>query len=402
MYITQRTRSTGFEILRNLEEIADHCTICHRCLAKCPVKIDSGDISIESREILKIMHFKHTPVSTRITLGYLADKRPLANRLTRPFLLNAGTLFQRTGATLISPVTGIPPLSKIRSVQVLNSRMPWPDLTTLRSHVPMTQKNQALILEPFQNAVSTVFYFPGCGSERLYSRISRAALTILLSNNHRVILPPPFLCCGYPFLVNARTRKYEELVLKNIIVLTQIREMFNDLIFDAVVVSCGTCMESLERLDAARIFDAPVTDVSEYVLKGWHFSDVPESACLYHAPCHDSLKDRGTALLKSEGFDVTPVPHCCSQAGTLALSRPDISHNMLVRKQEALFLPKRSSGNTPVKLLTNCPSCVQGLGRLTGVKPVHLAEELAMALGGPQWKARPVREWTASMEMVTF
>ncbi len=93
----------------------------------------------------------------------------------------------------------------------------------------MTLKNQALVLEPQQEAVSTVFYFPGCGSERLFSRISRAAIYILLSQHHRVILPPPFLCCGYPFQVNAQTRKYKELVLKNIMVLTQIREMFNDL-----------------------------------------------------------------------------------------------------------------------------------------------------------------------------
>jgi Fe-S oxidoreductase len=402
LYITQRTRSTGFQMLRNLEEIADHCTICHRCLARCPVKIDSGNITIESREILKNMHFKHTPVSTRITLGYLADKRPLTNRMTRPLLLNAGTLFQRTGAALMSPVTGILPFSKIRSAQVLQSKMPWPDLTTLRAHVPMTLKNQALVLEPKQNAVSTVFYFPGCGSERLFSRISRAAIYILLSQHHRVILPPPFLCCGYPFLVNARTRKYEELVLKNIMVLTQMREMFNDLSFDAVVVSCGTCMESLGKLDVARIFDGPVTDVSEYVLKDWHFSDVPASACLYHAPCHDSLKDRGTALLKNQGLAVTPVPHCCSQAGTMALSRPDISHNMLVRKQEALAFSDRFNRSAPIKILTNCPSSVQGLGRLNGVKPVHLAEELAMAMGGPQWKEKPLHEWTASVEMVTF
>ncbi len=402
LYITQRTRSTGFQMLRHLEEIADHCTICHRCLARCPVKIDSGNITIESREILKTMDFKHTPVSTRITLGYLADKRPMTNRVTRPFLLNAGTLFQRTGAALMSQVTGIFPFSKIRSVQVLQSKMPWPDITTLRAHVPMTLKNQALVLEPEQKAVSTVFYFPGCGSERLFSRISRAAIYILLSQHHRVILPPPFLCCGYPFQVNAQTRKYKELVLKNIMVLTQIREMFNDLTFDAVVVSCGTCMESLGQLDAARIFDGPVIDVSEYVMKGWDGSDLPESACLYHAPCHDSLKDRGTALLKVKGFDVTPVPHCCSQAGTLALSRPDISHNMLVRKQEALALPDRFNGRAPIKILTNCPSCIQGLGRLNRVKPVHLAEELAMAMGGSQWKEKPLHEWTASVEKVTF
>ena len=55
LYITQRTQSTGFQVLKNLEEIADHCTICHRCMIKCPVNIDSGNIAIEARTILKNM-----------------------------------------------------------------------------------------------------------------------------------------------------------------------------------------------------------------------------------------------------------------------------------------------------------------------------------------------------------
>jgi Fe-S oxidoreductase len=287
-------------------------------------------------------------------------------------------------------------------MQLVRSKMPWPDLTTLRSAVPMTLKNQAMLLEPLEPAVSTVFYFPGCGSERIYSRVSRAALFILLSGNHRVILPPPFLCCGYPFLVNAMTRKHEELSLKNIIVLTQVREMFNDLTFDAVVVSCGTCMESLARLDAAQIFDSPVQDVSEYVLTHSPQPLSQGSPCFYHAPCHDSLKDTGAALLQTHGFQVTPVPHCCSQAGTLALSRPDISHHMLVRKQVALALSEGVITETRPKILTNCPSCLQGLGRLAGVRPVHLAEALAMAMGGEHWKTRHLDEWTDSVEKVTF
>ncbi|MEX1299039.1 MAG: DUF3683 domain-containing protein [Desulfotignum sp.] len=402
LYITQRTRSTGFQILKNLEEIADHCTICHRCLTRCPVNIDSGDITIESREILKNMQFKHTPLSTRTTLGYLADKRPLANRLTRPWLLGAGTFVQRVGAGLLSPVAGSRPFSRNRTMQLVRSKMPWPDVTTLRSAVPMTLKNQAMILEPRKPAVSTVFYFPGCGSERIYSRVSRAALFILLSGNHRVILPPPFLCCGYPFLVNAMTRKHEELVLKNIIVLTQIREMFNDLTFDAVVVSCGTCMESLARLDAAQIFGSLVQDVSEYVLEKSPQPLSHGSLCFYHAPCHDSLKNRGTALLETHGFQVTPVPHCCSQAGTLALSRPDISHHMLVRKQKALALADGFITETAPRILTNCPSCLQGLGRLAGVTPVHLAETLAVAQGGDQWQKQDLAGLTDAVEKVTF
>jgi FAD/FMN-containing dehydrogenase/Fe-S oxidoreductase len=399
LYITQRTQATGFQILKNMEQIADHCTVCHRCLLKCPVNIDAGQISIEARKILKTMAFSHTSLATRTTLAYLAEKRPLVNRLARPWLLGAGTFLQRSAARLLSPLAKTEPFAHSRPMQLVRTRMPKPDRSTLRAVVPLTHKNQALVMEPLETAVATVFYFPGCGSERIYSRISRAVLFLLLSQNLRVILPPPFLCCGYPFKVNADTRKSADLALKNIIVLTRIRDMFHDLRFDAVLVSCGTCMESLVELDAGQIFDCPVEDVAGYVLDLQDDLLNPRESYAYHAPCHDSLKNQGLTLLKTHGFQVDPIPFCCSEAGTLALSRPDISHNMLVRKQTFLNTFKKQANR---KILTHCPSCLQGLGRLPNVIPVHLAQELALLTGGEKWQQKTFRDLTAACDKVTF
>ena len=52
----------------------------------------------------------------------------------------------------------------------------------------------------------------------------------------------------------------------------------------------------------------------------------------YHTPCHDSLRGEGVTLLKRLIADVSRQPHCCSEAGTLSLSRPDITRAMLQRK----------------------------------------------------------------------
>ncbi|MCA1792991.1 MAG: DUF3683 domain-containing protein [Desulfobacteraceae bacterium] len=398
LYITQRTQSTGFKILKNLEQIADHCTICHRCFVKCPVNIDTGNISIEERNILKTMRFSHTPLSTRMTLAYLSEKRPLANRLVRPVLLGTGAFLQRNTARLLSPLARTDAFARTRGMQLLRTKIARPDAGTLRAVLPVTGKNQALVLEPLASPVSTVFYFPGCGSERLFSRISMAAIHLLLGQNHRIILPPPFLCCGYPFKVNAQTRQYQQIFLKNIIVFTQIRDMFHDLDFDACLVSCGTCMESLVQLDVQQIFDCAVTDISEYVLQHWNISAASHQSYLYHAPCHDSLKDAAPGLLEKQGIQVTPVPFCCSEAGTMALSRPDISHSMLIRKQTALTPVQKGEKKT---ILTNCPSCLQGLGRQPHLIPVHLAEELAMLMGKTQGQST-LKEKTASCEIVTF
>jgi len=52
LFDAQRERSTDFALLRWLEEVADHCTICHKCLKPCPVDIDTGEVSVLEREIL--------------------------------------------------------------------------------------------------------------------------------------------------------------------------------------------------------------------------------------------------------------------------------------------------------------------------------------------------------------
>ncbi|MDD9304966.1 MAG: DUF3683 domain-containing protein [Desulfobacter sp.] len=399
LYITQRTQSTGFKVLKNLEQIADHCTICHRCLDKCPVNIDSGAISIQERDILKKMNFKHTPLSTRLSLTYLSTKDKTLNPVYRAGLLSAGGMLQRAGTTLVKPLSMISPLNKTRTFQLLRTPVSKTGFTTLRSHLPSSGRNQAIMLEPMGNEISTVFYFPGCGSERMFSRISMASIYLLVSCGHRVILPPPYLCCGYPLRVNAQKEAFDKVFLENIIIFSQIRDMFHDLEFSACLVSCGTCMESLAELGANDVFGCQIKDVSGYVIeKGLK---VPRTdACLYHAPCHDSLKDQGKDILSNSGVKIRQLPYCCSEAGTMALSRPDISHAMLLRKKNALARVNNEKSKR-IKILTNCPSCVQGLGRQKDLVPVHIAEELACLIGGPDW-ADQLGEKLIHPEVVTF
>lgn len=130
-------------------------------------------------------------------------------------------------------------------------------------------------------------------------------------------------------------------------------------------------------------------DSASYLLeKGVTFSG--SGTALYHAPCHDSLGGKALDTLKKlGGFDtIKPVPHCCSEAGTLALSRPDITDAMLHRKRDAIreVLGDKKSE----RMLTNCPSCVQGLGRNLdlGIEPQHIIVALAEKLSGTGWKAQ--------------
>ncbi|MFH2058634.1 MAG: DUF3683 domain-containing protein [Pseudomonadota bacterium] len=411
LYVTQRNQSTAFNVLKNIEQIADHCTICHKCFDQCPVNIDSGVISIDERNILDKMGFKKKPLATQATLTYLENKNPTINKILQTTLLGVGATLQRSASKLVSGV--IKEGDSRWPLSLLKTPVAKQDLQTLRSILPETNQTQALVIEPEQEVRSTILYFPGCGSERVFSQISKAALFLLLKNQNRVILPPPYLCCGYPFQVNAKKQAYDTIVLKNTIIFSRIKEMFSDLTFDGCIVSCGTCMESLKKIEVDKILGCQVKDISQYIIdqdpdEGLDFS--LDQSYLYHQPCHDSLQNKALGLFGRllKDHRVSSIPFCCSEAGTMALSRPDISHAMLDRKRKAVeHVLKNDSfpvrNKVSIKVLTNCPSCLQGLGRLEsqGIKPVHLAVELAQLIGGKEWE-KELKTYLTRYEKVPF
>jgi Fe-S oxidoreductase len=150
------------------------------------------------------------------------------------------------------------------------------------------------------------------------------------------------------------------------------------------VVTCGTCREGLGGMNTQDLFGR-IVDVAAYLAESGLKLDGADEA-LYHAPCHDSLEGKAAQVLAQIGGfgDITAVPHCCSEAGTLSLSRPDITHAMLLRKRESLA--EAGAGKGAV-VLTNCPSCLQGLGRSRAlIAPKHIAIALAERHSGQDWK----------------
>ncbi|MBU1169850.1 MAG: FAD/FMN-binding oxidoreductase [Proteobacteria bacterium] len=384
LYDVLRSHSTRFKHLKQLEDIADHCTVCHKCLAPCPVSIDTGSVSILERNILSAKKFKHTSMATRLSLRYLQSQSKIINATFRKVVLTWGGNAQRLGHKLTRPLEQYRQIKDLYVMQMLKSPLPKPSETTLRDLLPACQNNQALVINPPGNSDTSVFYFPGCGSERLFSDISKASIYILLKAGIQVVLPPPFLCCGFPLKVNAKVDQHDRITLKNTIIFSQIREMLNYINFSACIISCGTCREALMEVDAENIFKSPITDISAFVLENG-LKVKGEGQFLYHAPCHDSLQGKAVDILKSRaGYSVTPTPHCCSESGTMPLSRPDISNAMLDRKRRTL---QAAVGNSPKVILTNCPACIQGLGRNmdTGAIPRHMAVELALKTGGNNW-----------------
>jgi D-lactate dehydrogenase (cytochrome) len=84
------------------------------------------------------------------------------------------------------------------------------------------------------------------------------------------------------------------------------------------------------------------------------------------------------------------------------MSRPDIAYNMLDKKTLAVKEALHGRVNGGV-MLTNCPSCLQGLGRnaALGVKPRHMAVEMARRAGGKNWE-KELKVMLSSAEAINF
>jgi Fe-S oxidoreductase len=84
---------------------------------------------------------------------------------------------------------------------------------------------------------------------------------------------------------------------------------------------------------------------------------------------------------------------CCGESGTLALTRPDVSTQVRFRKEEEVrsaATSLRAAGAGQIKILTSCPSCLQGLKRYNAdadVDAEYIVVEIARHLLGPNWMA---------------
>jgi hypothetical protein len=169
-----------------------------------------------------------------------------------------------------------------------------------------------------------------------------------------------------------------------------------------VVVSCGTCYDQLQGYTFEDIFPGcRIIDIHEFLLeKGITLGDASQGAYLYHDPCHSPMKlqDPMKTVKALVGPQVRKSERCCGESGTLGVTRPDVSTQVRFRKEEELRRDEaalRASGavqpDADVKILTSCPSCLQGLQRYEGdlqnglLEADYIVVEMARQILGPAW-----------------
>src|SRR5258708_27343300 len=241
-----------------------------------------------------------------------------------------------------------------------------------------------------------VFYFPGCGSERLFSQVGLATQAMLYHVGAQTVLPPGYLCCGYPQTAAGNHDAGQKITTANRVLFHRVANTLNYLDIKTVIVSCGTCMDQLQKYEFDRIFPGcRLLDIHEYLMeKGIRLEGVAGVRYMYHDPCHTPMKTYAPLSLVNQlmGAPVALNERCCGESGTLAVSRPDISTQVRFRKEEEMAkgaAKLRADGfEGEVKVLTSCPSCLQGLARFdadAGTRADYVVVEIAKTLLGPNW-----------------
>ena len=417
LYEEQTRRGVSINHFDEMNDIADHCTVCHKCLAPCPVDIDFGDVSMNLRRILRAQGKKKFSPGTATSMAFLNAKDPRAIKVMRKTMIEWGFGAQRMANDVAmkfakpkqlraqpqSTTGATKPVEQV--IHFVNRKLPGKKLLpakTTRALLGVENAQYVPIIRDHRKTTDeddAVFYFPGCGSERLFSQVGLATIAMLFDSGSKTVLPPGYLCCGYPQASVGDESKSKQITAENRVLFHRIANTLNYLDIKTVVVSCGTCMDQLLKYEFERIFPGcRLVDIHEYLMeKGYKLDGVTGVQYLYHDPCHSPMKTYDPMSVSKEllGDSVTLSDRCCGESGTFAVSRPDIANQVRSRKLQELnqsvatiASDNQSAAAPEVKLMTSCPACVQGLSRYedeTGIETDYIVVEIVKTLFGEDW-----------------
>jgi Fe-S oxidoreductase len=383
-----------------------------------PVDIDFGDVTTAMRNFLRASGRLKKAPATKLAMAFLNSTDPDAIHFLRKTAILGGIAGQRLGAAVMRTVPAVreamkkPPATvgkpspQAQVIHFFNRRLPGGlPAKTPRQLLGLTDTKVVPVIRDAAKVSEdsdAVFYFPGCGSERQFSQVGLATLAWLYELGAQTVLPPTYLCCGYPQIAGGDRAKGDAITMQNRVLFHRVANTLNYLDIKTVLVSCGTCLDQLQEYQFDKIFPGcRIMDIHEYLAeKGVKLEGeggkISGTQYLYHDPCHTPMKLKSPmSTVKSlVGDGARLTERCCGEAGTFATSRPDIATQVKFRKAEELDKGRDAqlaAGATEVKVLTSCPACLQGLSRYSddnGMDADYIVVELAKKLMGADWMAK--------------
>jgi Fe-S oxidoreductase len=133
---------------------------------------------------------------------------------------------------------------------------------------------------------------PAAARSACFSQVGLATQAMLYHVGATTVLPPGYLCCGYPQTAAGEEDKGQKITTDNRVLFHRVANTLNYLDIKTVIVSCGTCMDQLQKYQFEKIFPGcRLLDIHEYLMeKGVKLDGVEGTRYMYHEPCHTPMK----------------------------------------------------------------------------------------------------------------
>jgi glycolate oxidase iron-sulfur subunit len=337
--ITRALAEGGLKPTADVLAVANFCLLCQTCVANCPNKVKTDEAMINVRQYL-------TDRSGGVSAKYKAIggvmKRKGMIKLAAALLAS----LRKSGLNRLFPYGMVP--EEYTRMHFLTAFAGPAALGPQTSHsdVPVT-------------ATTKVAYFQGCGMKMMFPEA--AAETVKILKTKTPLILKDNVCCGIPHLAHGLRDDFLSLIKENIALYEGA---------EIVVTDCASCGGVLKHVagyfadnpewkDRAAAFSRKVMDLTEYLAKtGYTPRRTLNVTLTYHDPCHlgrgQGVNNQPRELLKATGkfVEMKEADTCCGGAGSFHLDYPDISKNILNRKQENI----EQTGASIV--VTGCPGCL--------------------------------------------
>lgn len=348
----------------HVKEALDLCLACKGCKSECPVNVDVATYKAEF-----LAHYYRGRLRPRpaYALGLVMYAARVAQR--SPRIVNAVSRNRFLGRVLksaggVAPDRTIPQFAEESFVQWFRRREGCADPDA-----------------------PPVMLWPDTFTDHFEPAIGRAAVTVLESTGHRVVLPPGWVCCGRPLYDFGFLRTARRLLRRTVRMLRD--EIRAGVPLVVLEPSCGAVFrdelaEMLPHDRDARRLASQTFLLSEFLERRAPDLLLPptDRSAIVQPHCHHRSVmgfDADEAVLQRAGLDADVLDAgCCGMAGAFGYEEEKYEVSMACGERK--LFPAIRQAEDDVVVLADGFSCRQQIHAGTGRRSHHLAEILAASL----------------------
>ena len=338
----------------------DLCLACKGCKGDCPVDVD---IATYKAEFLAHYYEGKRRPRQALAFGYIDVWTSFASKL--PSLVNFAT-----------HAPGIGRFSK------------WVAGVSQQREVPRFARQSfraSFAGRSPRGHGKRVLLWPDTFNDAFFPEILSAAVEVLESAGHRVIIPDTKLCCGralYDYGMLERAKRLWSRTLD---------ELDHEIAAGTPIVGVEpSCVAAFRDELPNLMSDDPraeklagqVRSLSELLTEEGFQPPTLRGNALLHGHCHQKAvwgTDSDQRLLEGMGLDVeAPETGCCGMAGAFGFESDKYEISMQVGELDVL--PRVRSTEQKTLIVANGFSCREQVMQATERRPLHLAEAVRLAL----------------------